>query len=285
MPELPEVETVVRGLRASVAGRRLHRVTALREDMLECPDCDPRRGWSVLDVRRRGKLVLVDLSGGDLLAVHLGMSGRLGLAAASAERELHTHVVGELEGGRELRYVDPRRFGHVRLLQRRWLEGSARWRALGPEPLGLTAEAMAEILAARTTAIKAALLDQRAVAGLGNIYVDEILHASGIHPTLAANRLRPAEVDRLVENMERILVEAIEAGGSTIRDYRDAEGGEGAFQNRHRVYGREGRSCLRCGTTLRKMLVAGRGTHFCPACQPRRRRRPRPRRRIGGRGA
>lgn len=283
MPELPEVETVVRGLRASIVGLRLSRIEALRADMLECLGTEPTRGWEVLGVRRRGKLVLVDLTGEDLLAVHLGMSGRLTLELAGGQRLTHTHVVGELEGGLELRYVDPRRFGHVRLAHRRRLERGARWRAMGPEPLELTAGVLAEILAARSTTIKAALLDQHALAGLGNIYVDEILHASGIHPTLVANRLRPTEVVTLMENMERILVEAIEAGGSTIRDYRDAAGEEGNFQLRHRVYGREGQSCSRCGTVLRKMLVAGRGTHFCPACQPRRRRRPRPRKRPNGR--
>lgn len=283
MPELPEVETVVRGLQARIVGQRLHSVVARRGDMLECLGTDPGRGWQVTAVRRRGKMILVDLTRSEVLSVHLGMSGQLSVEPRSRPLADHTHVVGELEGGIELRYVDPRRFGRVQLARRPLLEAGVRWRALGPEPLGLGAVALERILAARTTAIKAALLDQHAVAGLGNIYVDEILHASGIHPSLEANRLRPAEIDALVENIQRILLDAIAAGGSTIRDYRNAEGGSGSFQSRHRVYGRAGQGCLRCGETLRKILVAGRGTHFCPRCQPRRRRRPRPRRRSSKR--
>lgn len=278
MPELPEVEIVVRGLRARIVGQRLESIVARRPDMLECLGTDPARDRRVMDIRRRGKLILIDLERDEVLAVHLGMSGQLTVDSGERAMAAHTHVVGELENGLQLRYVDPRRFGRVQLARRPLLEADLSWRALGPEPLGLGSRALEEILAARTTAIKAALLDQHAVAGLGNIYVDEILHASGIHPTLAANRLRPTEIDALVENTERILLEAIAAGGSTIRDYRNADGGSGSFQGRHRVYGRAGQSCLRCGETLKKILVAGRGTHFCPRCQPHRRRRPRPRR-------
>jgi formamidopyrimidine-DNA glycosylase len=280
MPELPEVEVVVRQLDAAVRGRRLGALRVLHPDVfLATAGLRPAdvAGKTVTVVRRRAKLVVLDLSGGLLLTVHLRMTGRLWLAAAADPLPEHTHCCLGVGRGRELRFRDPRRFGRWHLLRAGELAELPFVRRLGPEPFDLARDALAERLSWRTGSLKGALLDQSLVAGLGNIYVDEILFRAGLHPRLVANRLRPQELDRLHESMLAVLDAAIEAGGSTIRDYLPLTGTPGRFQRSHQVFGRGGASCRVCGRTIRKLRVAGRGTHFCPGCQPARRRRPRPR--------
>ena len=277
MPELPEVETVARDLRPRLVGRRLlvlhghfPGVLILGDGAALGPD-----GRRIEAIRRRGKLLILDLEGELALSVHLRMTGRLEVEPLGRPRAVHTHVTASLDDGTELRFVDPRRFGRVELRRREDLEATSFLRRLGPEPFDLEPATLAARLKGRRGPIKSVLLDQKLVAGLGNIYVDEILFDTGLHPRQEADRLLPAEIERLVEAMQRILLAAIEGGGSTIRDYRTLDGRAGSYQGRHRVFGRAGLGCPRCGASVRKIALAGRGTHFCPECQPRRRRRRR----------
>ncbi len=226
-------------------------------------------------VRRRAKLILVELDAGLVLVVHLGMTGHLSVVRATTPLAPHTHVVLELDCGEELRFVDPRRFGRVRLETRGSLGRSPFFTRLGLEPLELSAPEFADRLGSSRAALKAALLDQTKVVGVGNIYADEILFASGLHPCQPANTVLDREWEPLLATTQRILRSAIEHGGSTIRDYRSSDGEAGTFQDAHQVYGREGEPCPACGEPIRKIRVAGRGSHFCPRCQPLRRRRPR----------
>jgi formamidopyrimidine-DNA glycosylase len=278
MPELPEVENVARELRPALCGRRLLSLDCHFPGVLiagEGIELDAWRPRRVETVHRRGKLLLLDLEGDLGLSVHLRMTGHLSLEDPSTPRRPHTHVTATVDDGRELRFVDPRRFGRVELSTRGDRARTPFLRTLGPEPADLDAGGLAARLAERRGPIKSVLLDQRLVAGLGNIYVDEILHRAGLHPRLEADRLLPAEIVGLVAAMGAVLAEAIESGGSTIRDYRSPDGRAGEFTARHRVFGRSGEPCLACGSTVRKIRLSGRGTHFCPQCQPRRRRRPR----------
>lgn len=283
MPELPEVETVARGLRARLLGRRIRAVRAHFPGVLTVGEgcAEPAGGWRVESIGRRGKLLLVELEGGCCLSVHLRMTGHLSIEEPSAPLLPHTHVTALLDDGTQLRFVDPRRFGRLHLGLREDVHGTAFLRTLGPEPFDLDARALAERLAARTAPLKSVLLDQKVVAGIGNIYADEILFAAGLHPRQPADRLLPREISVLVEAMHGVLRAAIDGGGSTIRDYRRIDGRAGGYQEAHAVFGRAGLPCRRCGTKLRRSELAGRGTHFCPVCQPLRRRRPRPRRRSG----
>lgn len=284
MPELPEVETVARGLRGRLVGRRVLGLQGHFPGVLRVgAGIDvARAGWTVESIARRGKLLLVQLSGDLCLSVHLRMTGHLSVERPEVARRPHTHVTARLDDGSELRFVDPRRFGHVQLSSREELALTPFLAGLGPEPFDLDADGLAGRLAARQGPLKSVLLDQRVVAGIGNIYADEILFAAGLHPRQPANGLLAPEIARLCTAMHRILEEAIEGGGSTIRDYRMLDGRSGEYQERHAVFGREGAPCPRCGAALRKTKLAGRGTHFCASCQPKRRRRPRPRKRMDG---
>lgn len=287
MPELPEVETVRRGLEPLV-GRR---ATALRCDfpgVLQLGEGrSPREleGAHITGTGRRAKLLWLEFSGGLRLAVHLRMTGELTLEGAGAPRRPHTHVSLALDRGQELRFRDPRRFGRVQLLDAVQLEGLPFVRRLGPEPDELDPPTLAARLGHRSTTLKSALLDQSVVAGLGNIYVDEALHRAGLHPELWCNSLRGDEPTRLCASIHAVLGEALAAGGSSIRDYRRPDRSKGAFQRQHLVFGRGGEACHGCGEIIRRSVVAGRGTHHCPRCQPRRQRvRRRVRRPSTGRG-
>jgi formamidopyrimidine-DNA glycosylase len=278
MPELPEVETVVRALRPCLRGRA---IMAMHERfpgvLVVAPEAAgaARGRLDIRDVRRRGKLILVELDADLVLVVHLRMTGHLSVVGTTTPLRPHTHVVLELDGKEELRFVDPRRFGRVRLETTASLARSPFFARLGPEPLELSVRELAECLGSSRAALKAALLDQTKVVGVGNIYADEILFASGLHPSQPANTVLEREWGPLLANTQRILRSAIECRGSTIRDYRSADGEAGAFQDAHQVYGRDGEPCSECGELIRKIRVAGRGSHFCPRCQPLRRRRPR----------
>ena len=260
MPELPEVETVVRSVAAHLAGRRI--VSTSFTSRFVTPGNRAKltqrlAGRRIESVTRRGKFILIALDQGTL-TVHLGMTGKLLLSGEAGE---HTHGVFTLDDGLLL-YHDPRQFGRIE-----WSAGAPpRVARLGPEPLEIGFDEFRTRLK-RKTRMKALLLNQTFLAGLGNIYADESLFAAGIHPLAIAARLSSVRAKKLYDAIRRILTHAIQLGGSSISDYVNARGERGWFQMEHRVYGREGEPCVNCGRPIRKILVAQRGTHYCPHCQ------------------
>lgn len=282
MPELPEVETVRRGLAPIVEGRRILAADIRRADLRRPfpPRLSERlTGARVLRLGRRSKYLLADLSTGETLIVHLGMSGRMlvsGVALGSHHRdratpELHDHVVLDFQGGARVTFNDARRFGLMDLVPTEDVADHPLLRGLGPEPLGneFSAAYLADRLRGRRMPVKAALLDQGIVAGIGNIYASEALHRAGIAPTRPAGRIAPARIERLVTAVRDVLTEAIAAGGSSLRDHRQANGELGYFQHAFRVYDRAGERCPRpgCPGTIRRIVQSGRSTFHCPACQ------------------
>ena len=280
MPELPEVETIARGLNSRVAGDVIDSVwLGSKPEPLKSP---PQEIASVLEgsriarVRRVGKHIVFDLerknrkqrgfAAHGQWIVHLGMTGRLLIAAADAEALKHTHAVLKLASGRELRFVDPRRFGRLAVvrLERETGQGFV---APGDEPLGSQLDRFVALFKKRKTPIKSALLNQKLLSGVGNIYADESLFRAGIRPRRRAASLSHAELGRLHAALQEVLNEAISLGGSSINDYVDADGKEGFFQLQHRVYGREGQPCLVCKTAIKRIIIAGRSSHYCPHCQ------------------
>jgi formamidopyrimidine-DNA glycosylase len=281
MPELPEVETVVRGLRNTLPRRRIVSVRLGKTDFIDDPVAieEDLPGHRVVAVERIGKFIRVELaregdSPSDLnLLVHLGMTGRLTVRSPGEPVVPHTHVFLELDDGNELRYTDIRRFGRILLVpQSRLPEFESR---LGQDALFVPGAEFSRHLAGRRARIKAVLLDQKSLRGMGNIYADESLWRAGVHPARVAATLDKAEVQRLHRAMRHVLHAAIRLGGSSISDFLDAEGKRGSYQVRHRVYGRKGEKCFRCGTRIQRILVAGRSSHFCPECQPLRGATPR----------
>jgi formamidopyrimidine-DNA glycosylase len=273
MPELPEVETIVRSLRPRLVGARIEAVWTSGLPLRLGRPLDAGllrrlcREARVAAVSRRGKYILLETAPPAGVLVHLGMSGRLRLQPATDEREKHTHVVWTLEGGRELRFVDPRRFGLVRAA--RVLREVPELTGLGPDPLAeLDAPALAAALAGSRAPMKTFLLDQRRIAGLGNIYVSEALHRAGVHPGTPAHRAR-ARAQALVAGIRASLEAGIANRGTTLRDYVDGEGGAGSNQAALLVYGREGQPCRTCTTAIRRRVDAQRSTYFCPRCQKR----------------
>jgi formamidopyrimidine-DNA glycosylase len=294
MPELPEVETVRRGLAPSLVGRAFHRVTTRRADLrFPFPEQFAQRltGASVASLERRAKYLIAHLSTGEALVMHLGMTGRFHVQA-SGEHEAHLlgdyetdvsadpkhmHAVFDMAGGSRVTYSDPRRFGYMLLIPEAELAEHALMRSLGVEPLSadLTAEYLARRAHGRRTDLKAFLMDQRNIAGLGNIYVCEALFRAGLKPSRPAQALatrsgKPtAHAGRLVQAIKEVLEAAILAGGSTLRDYRQADGTSGGFQNTFLVYDREGESCARpgCRGIVRRIIQGGRSSFFCPVCQ------------------
>ena len=267
MPELPEVQTVVNTLRPHVVGRRIVRVRLTRSDILSPAGTDLPSllsGQTVADIARRGKRIVFSLNGGDRFYVHLGMTGRLVLSSPEESPPLHTHLRLDLDNAREIRFTDPRRFGGVW-----WLGTKLAPDEMGPEPLATRPQQLGKRLARTTRAIKNALLDQRVLAGLGNIYVDESLFAAGIHPLMPSNTLTADQIARLNRAIKTTLRRALRHRGSTLRDYRDADGLPGNFQSFHRVYDRAGQPCTRCGRSIERIVLGGRSTHFCPRCQTR----------------
>jgi len=273
LPELPEVETIVRDLRGLVVGRRIDFVKVWLNKLVRT---GPRRlagfllGAEIHGVRRRGKFIVFTLSGEKRLVVHLRMTGQFLWAAAPETRPKHVHLIIGFEEGGVLMYRDVRQFGYFLGLQpadyQAWLVSED----IGPDPFDLSPEDFRERLCSRRGRIKPLLLDQRFVSGLGNIYVDEALFAAGIHPLSPADRIREDEARRLFDEILSVLKEAIRLRGSTVRDYRGLTGVGGQFQSRHQVYGRTGEHCLVCGCALERLVVGGRSTHICPRCQPRR---------------
>lgn len=273
MPELPEVETVVRDLRPLVVAAKIARVRTSRHSL--------RRRWNrrwsrmllgctIRGIRRRGKWVVLDLDDSSHVLFHLGMSGRLNVRDGKDSGEPHTHVTFVFEDGRSLRLRDPRRFGcAVYLATDEALHRFFQGLYLGPEPFDMGRGDLRAAAARTRRNLKAMLLDQSVVAGVGNIYADETLFEARLHPALQANRVSPQGIDRLHRSLKRVLRQAIELRGSSIRDFLGGNGHKGNYQDNFRVYGREGLPCRRCSQPIQRIRLAGRSTFFCPNCQPR----------------
>jgi formamidopyrimidine-DNA glycosylase len=292
MPELPEVQTVVSTLRPRVVGHRIQRVTLHRTDIVAPTSIDLPKlltNCVVTDLTRRGKRIVFTLDDGNRFYIHLGMSGRLTIETDDKPLEKHTHLVIDVtpdtkkpatnrepsgyaagKGGAttQLRFKDPRRFGGVW-----WLGQDDPAGTMGPEPLDVKLNTLIEKLKRTKRAIKNVLLDQTVLAGIGNIYADEALFESHIHPLARADKLNREQVRRLHTAIKKTLRRAIKHRGSTLRDYVDAEGGKGAFQKLHRVYDRANLPCPTCKSPIKRIVLGGRSTHFCPDCQPRKPKR------------
>lgn len=286
MPELPEVETVVRGLARAVVGDTIESVwLGSKPEPLKSSAAEIERTLRyarIAAVRRMGKHIVIELEKVPLprksrrrvqhgalpannhaaqLIVHLGMTGQLLVSKPDREVEKHTHLIAHLASGRELRFVDPRRFGRLAVHTR---DG---FQAEGVEPLDVGFEIFVNLFRQRKTPIKSALLNQKLLRGVGNIYADESLFRAGVRPRRRAASLTRAELRRLCDAIQQVLTQAIAAGGSSVSDYVNAEGEPGFFQVEHRVYGREGEPCLACRTPIRRVVIAGRSSHYCPRCQ------------------
>ncbi len=278
MPELPEVETVVRSLRPWLIGREIAGLR-LRDPKLLRRTCGCRladlEGRTIESIRRRGKMILVECTGGIGLVFHLKMTGQMLVVGPAEPLDKPVRLIVRFRDGRnELRFRDVRRFGFLLCLAGGTAGSCPETAALGPEPFDVTPDEFAALFRSRTGKIKSLLLNQTIIAGIGNIYADEILFDARIHPETPASSLRRADFDRLRESALRVLGKAVDAGGSTLRDYVDADGRAGEFQFDHKVYDREGEPCDGCAGRVRRIVVGGRGTYFCPRCQRRRGLRP-----------
>jgi len=270
MPELPEVETIAAGLRAAIIGLKIREARCRLPKLLRATrpaDLEALAGTRISSVRRRGKVLIVEAETRALL-FHLKMTGQFLWVRPDSPSDKHTHFVLVFDdAAKELRFRDVRKFGFLRCVPCGEVDLCDEVGRLGPEPLEITPEEFDARLASRKGRLKSVLLDQRVLAGVGNIYADESLHAAGLHPLTTVNRLNAAEKRRLWTALRRILKAAIAAGGSSIRDYRGVGGEIGGFQTRHKVYGRAGETCRRCGGTIRRIVVGGRATFYCPKCQ------------------
>jgi formamidopyrimidine-DNA glycosylase len=279
MPELPEVETIARGLHKRVAGDTIQSIwLGEKPEPLKSSPRDIAKVLEhskILQVRRVGKHIVFDLKqlskGRDRREprgqwiVHLGMTGKMQVTTPDVEVAKHTHAIARLASGREVRFVDPRRFGRLAVVGAR--PSAASFQAPGDEPLESQAERFIELFKGRKTPIKSALLNQKLLSGVGNIYADEALFRAGVRPRRRAASLTRDQLRRLHAAVQEVLREAIELGGSSISDYVNADGEEGFFQLQHRVYGREGEPCLVCETPIKRVVIAGRSSHYCSHCQ------------------
>lgn len=274
MPELPEVETYVRDLTPLLRGRTVKGVTILWPRIVAAPTLDEFMhhliGQQFTTFGRRGKYMLLGLASGDTLIVHLRMTGRVLVYDQPVMPDKHTHAVLDLADGGQVHYQDSRKFGRLWLVA----DPASVLHKLGEEPLTTTfgADYLAEKLVGRSTSIKALLLDQTVVAGVGNIYADESLFLAGIHPTRPGNTLRPAEIETLSKAIQTVLTRAIEQHGSSlgrssVQNYARPSGEAGEFQEEHKVFQRTGQPCVRCGAPIQRIVVTQRSTHFCPTCQ------------------
>ena len=281
MPELPEVETIARGLHKRVAGDTIESVwLGEKPEPLKSPAneiAEVLEGSRIVEVRRVGKHIVFDLERvgkrkrdavlrGQWI-VHLGMTGRMQVTTPEAEFAKHTHAVAKLASGREVRFVDPRRFGRLAVVRMNSQADALGFAAPGDEPLDSQVERFVTLFRGRKTPIKSALLNQKLLSGVGNIYADESLFRSGIRPRRRAASLTREQLRKLHAALQEVLREAIALGGSSVSDYVDADGKEGFFQLQHRVYGREGEPCLVCATSIKRVVIAGRSSHYCPQCQ------------------
>ena len=274
MPELPEVETVAKGVHARIHGQTVVAVqTSNKPQTFKSPPdeiIEALTGSRIERVHRVGKTIVVDLSRKDLsrkkkpaqFLIHLGMTGRLLVSTPDTPIPPHTHAILTLSSGKELRFVDPRRFGRLSVVA-----PDTKYEGPGAEPLTIPVEDFIALFRHRKTPIKAALLNQSLLHGVGNIYADEALFHAGIRPTRQAGRLTRAELTRLREALIKVLTEAIQLGGSSVSDYVDSDGVAGFFQLRHHVYSRTGQPCRVCATPIKRIVIGGRSTHYCPTCQ------------------
>ncbi|WP_460272880.1 bifunctional DNA-formamidopyrimidine glycosylase/DNA-(apurinic or apyrimidinic site) lyase [Celeribacter sp. ULVN23_4] len=282
MPELPEVETVRRGLEPSMTGVKIIKADVNRPDLRwPFPERMAERltGATVLQLRRRSKYILADLDSAETLLIHLGMSGRMTVSGdplgqfvhEHPAQAKHDHVVFHMENGARVTFNDPRRFGAMDLMTTGSEETHPLLAKLGPEPLGnaFSEDHLINALKGKNTPIKSALLDQHVVAGLGNIYVCEVLFRAGIHPARKLSRISEQRIASLVPIIREVLLEAIAAGGSSLKDFRQADGELGYFQHNFRVYGCEGESCVTqdCASKIKRITQSGRSSFFCPSCQ------------------
>ena len=276
MPELPEVETVARGLQRQIAGRRILSITLGKTDFIDNPEEIEKElpGRTIRDVVRYGKFLLLWLRPKEdaeeteresALLVHLGMTGMLRPQPAGEPHAKHTHVTALLDDGREMRYTDPRRFGRMAYLAGESLREELQ--RFGADPLEAGLEEFTTKIRGKRARIKALLLDQSVLRGVGNIYADESLWKAKIHPKRLGARLRKEQVKELYRALQGILERAIGMRGSSIADFLDAEGQPGEYQRHHRAYGRQGKPCFRCKTRIKRVIVAGRSSYFCPRCQ------------------
>lgn len=272
MPELPEVEVLRRSLEPHVVGATIESVRVWNPDLREPVNrrhLGTCRGRQIVAARRRAKYLLLDLTGGKTMVVHLGMSGRLTLGLSTALPEPHEHVSIFLDSGRRLRFRDTRRFGLVLVRSTRGLEADSHFAHLGLEPLAgaLDGEVLKTLAVGRRSPIKSFLMDGRIVVGVGNIYAVEALHRAGIHPTRSVARISTDRWGRLASAVRETLSEAIDQGGTTLNDFTDAQGESGYFKVSLSVYDREGQTCRRCQRSIRRIVQSGRSTFYCPGCQ------------------
>ena len=273
MPEMPEVETIRRQLADKIIGCRITDVIIHLPRMFKWPTANEVPAYlihqTITAINRRGKYLLITLSNGRLLVIHLRMTGRLLYQAANEPHDPYTRIVFKLDGDHELLYADTRTLGTLYVMSAAELTQINGLTSMGPEPLtaAFTLDYFQQLLAKRHGKIKALLLNQQAIGGLGNIYADECLALSGIDPERHADSLLPDEIVKLYAAVNQVIKEGIEDGGTTFRDYKNSEGKYGTHQHRLLVYGRTGQPCRRCGEAILKKIVAGRGTHYCPTCQ------------------
>ncbi|MGZ4815431.1 MAG: bifunctional DNA-formamidopyrimidine glycosylase/DNA-(apurinic or apyrimidinic site) lyase [Terriglobales bacterium] len=282
MPELPEVETVARGLQKRVAGDVIESVwiSGKKQPLKSSPEeiVAALEGSRIVQARRVGKHIAIDLERASEVEgtpaaqtgvsavqthqwiVHLGMTGSMLVTSPDAPIEKHTHLIAKMQSGKEVRFVDPRMFGKLAVTQEQF-------KAPGSEPLDIDFESLVKLFRKRKTPIKSALLNQSLLSGVGNIYADESLARAGIRPKRRAASLTRAELKKLYDGLKKVLHEAIKAGGSSVSDYVDADGERGFFQFKHLVYGREGQPCRKCKTPIKRIVIAGRSSHYCPKCQ------------------
>ena len=273
MPELPEVEVIRQGLMGHVVGREIESISASAKKLrLAVPLAEMIQwlgGSSISDISRRGKYLLFAFENGSVMIVHLGMTGKLGVFPSHAPSSLHDHVVFSFQGEMEMRYNDMRRFGFIRVFSEEQYKASDLFKNLGPEPLGhkFTAGYLKKMAGSRLQPVKNFLMDSRMVAGIGNIYANEILFYSGIHPATPIGSLTLSMWKAVVAKTTQVLIRAIESGGSTISDFVNSSGQKGYFQLELMVYGRAGERCKICSTEIGKLVIGGRSTFFCPSCQ------------------
>lgn len=269
MPELPEVETVVRLLRPKLTGRSITRVRCQWPRHIDRPDLGELRnritGRVIQDITRRGKFILFPLDQGETLIIHLRMSGHLAVVEASFPMDKHSHTVFELDSGQELRFRDTRKFGRVYLVR----DSQEVVGKLGPEPLdpAFTVERLQEIVSGRKRMLKPFLLDQSMIAGIGNIYADEALFHARLHPTRRTDSLTRSDVSALHTAIQEVLLQGIAHEGASISTYLKPDGKKGDMQNAFQVFRRSGQSCFRCGGTIQRIIVGSRSTHYCSGCQ------------------
>jgi len=268
MPELPEVETVVRTLRPTITGAKIAAIQLNRTDIVTPANTNLTpllTGKTITSIDRRAKRIVITLDDCNRFYIHLGMSGRLTLDQVTHPTKLHTHFIIELENTTtQIRFNDPRRFGGVF-----WLGTDSAEKDLGPEPLTLKPAHLAKQLQHTRRPIKAALLDQTIIAGIGNIYADEALFLAKIHPLTPANKLKPIQISALNRAIKQTLRQAINFKGSTLRDYVNADNSPGGYRTKHKVYDRAGDPCTRCRTPIKRIVLTARSTCFCPDCQKR----------------